>query len=106
MLHLPFSAQFDAAWLAASLLHIPKAIVPQALVELRRLLKPNGLIYISVKGGSGEVWQQDEGGRRFFAYYEAPELQNILASTGFMVFADWEKTIGKTRWLSLAARVV
>ena len=53
---LDYVEMFDAVWVCASLLHIPKAGLPNILHKIGNALKENGIIYASFKYGnfSGE----------------------------------------------------
>lgn len=77
---------FDAIWASASLLHIPKKSFAQLLCTFNRIIRPNGIIYISLKKGIGEVLEPDErydGIQKFWAYYSQEELINYLTNAGF-----------------------
>ncbi len=79
---LPFRpASFAAIWACASLLHLPKARIIFALNEARRVLVPDGLLFLSVKSGTGE-FTDDEG--RFWALYQEDELADVLTIAGFL----------------------
>ncbi|MFN8473176.1 MAG: class I SAM-dependent methyltransferase [Anaerolineae bacterium] len=88
---LPFvSESFDGVWACASLLHIPKAAMPAVLSAVRRLLPPEGALFVSMKEGGGEAWQGDaRNGRRFFAYYGCEELESLLTAAGFRCVDGW-----------------
>jgi SAM-dependent methyltransferase len=45
---------FDALYAMNCLLHVPNAELPAVLESLRRLLRPGGLFFLGVYGGSGE----------------------------------------------------
>ena len=47
-------ARYDAIWAHATLLHCPRAELPDALARVHRALKPGGLHYASYKLGDGE----------------------------------------------------
>lgn len=47
-------ARYDAIWAHATLLHCPRAELPDALARIHRALKPGGLHYASYKLGDGE----------------------------------------------------
>lgn len=47
-------ARYDAVWAHATLLHCPRAELPDALARIHRALKPGGLHYASYKLGDGE----------------------------------------------------
>lgn len=57
-----WSNTFDGIWACASLLHVPRSELPDALQRLERALKPGGILYVSFKYGDGE---REAGGRRF-----------------------------------------
>jgi SAM-dependent methyltransferase len=89
---LPFAlGSFDGVWACASLLHLPRALLPVALAGVVRIVRrPGGLLYLALKGGQGERWVTDRDGRRsFFAYYQPPEVETALRQAGFQVFEIW-----------------
>lgn len=77
--HLEFPDNtFDGFWAAASFLHVPKVDLPKLILEAKRILKPGGIGFISVKekeqGGveEGMIEQArfDKTISRYFAFYE------------------------------------
>ncbi len=80
-------ASFDGAWCCASLLHLPKREAPGALHGIRRVLKPGGMLMLSVQEGDSECWEGGyvEGVMRFFARYPRAEMEAMLADAGFAV---------------------
>jgi len=83
---LPFAdGALDGIWACASLLHLPKAELPAALVEIHRALG-HGHVGLVLKHGQGESWRDDGQGRcRFFAYYHPAEVELALERAGFHV---------------------
>lgn len=83
---LPFAhGTLDGAWACASLLHLPKAELPRALIETRRVLG-HGHVCVILKQGEGEDWRDDgQGQRRFFAYYQPAEVELGLERAGFHI---------------------
>jgi len=74
----------------ASVFHIPKRQMPDLLIDFRRILKNDGLLYICVMAGSGEKMVEKSVafggmGPRFFAFYDMKELSNLLDQAGFKV---------------------
>jgi ubiquinone/menaquinone biosynthesis C-methylase UbiE len=58
---------FDGVWCDAVLLHFPRAVVPAVLAEIRRVLEPDGLLFVSVQQGQGEGWERAATTRRWSA---------------------------------------
>jgi SAM-dependent methyltransferase len=103
---LPFpDDSFDAVWCMAVLLHLPKADAPAALVELRRVLRPGGLLAVTLKRGRGEGHEAAAGGwpERFFARYQPAELATLLAEAGFQPGPISETETPVDRWLGVLA---
>ncbi|MCH2068062.1 class I SAM-dependent methyltransferase [Shimia sp.] len=79
---LDASGVFDGIWANFSLLHAPKAAMPEHLNRIHRALKPSGAFHIGTKLGEGE--DRDHLGR-FYSYYQAEELTVLLEEAGFTV---------------------
>jgi ubiquinone/menaquinone biosynthesis C-methylase UbiE len=85
---LPFpDAAFDGVWAYTSLLHVPKASVGEALGEIRRVLKPEGLFGLGLLEGLCEEYRDvaQDGNPRWFSYYTIGEIVGLLATNGFTV---------------------
>ena len=99
------TSSFDGFWASASLLHVPKKEVGQVLKELQRILKPQGVGFISLKQkrdiDETVIKQEKLGGiERFFAFYTKEEFENILKSCGSEILhfhTKWEED--GTCWL-------
>jgi 8-oxo-dGTP pyrophosphatase MutT (NUDIX family) len=110
---LPFAnGTLDGAWACASLLHLPKVELPTALAEVHRALG-HGHICLILKQGEGESWREDDNGqRRFFAYYHPAEVELALERAGFHVIycglerdrrrtnLNWINAIGWTKLIT------
>ncbi len=72
---------FDGLFAQNCLLHVPKADFADVLQEIRRVVKPGGLIYIVMHGGRSFEGVREEDfyePKRFYALYADDELQLIL----------------------------
>lgn len=97
---------FDGLWACASFLHVPRVDAPSTLSEFHRVVRPGGVVHISVKCGDGTrtVTSTDDGERRF-TLYQPSELKSLLQDSGFDVESvDTDETERNT-WIQLDARV-
>ncbi len=111
MLRLPFGTRaVDGVWVCASLLHLPRALMPDALCELRRIVRTSGAAFIDVKLGEGEAWIPVEGaGLRFFTYYQPDELDGLISTAGWQIVHAEANPSGKRPglvWLARYCRAV
>jgi SAM-dependent methyltransferase len=74
------SGVFNGVWASASLLHLARSDLQFALCEIRRVLKPGGLLFCSMKVGAG--MRRSEDGRSF-TLYQHEDWQSALISQGF-----------------------
>lgn len=83
---LPFSSSaFAGLWACASLVHLPNTEVVRALTEFRRVLRPRGSIFLSVRHGCGVEERLDPSGHnRWFYLYSASGIQQLLLESGFV----------------------
>jgi SAM-dependent methyltransferase len=99
----------DGVWSCASLLHLPRAQLAVALAEVARLLRPGGVFYLAVKGGTGQRWLGDQAGRRYFhAFYEPTELETALITSGFQILESWVAADQAGRdepWINVIAKL-
>jgi 2-polyprenyl-3-methyl-5-hydroxy-6-metoxy-1,4-benzoquinol methylase len=79
--------KYDGIWACAVLLHIPRAEIILVLKKLWRALKPGGIIFITLKEGSGERIAPDG---RYFIYYSSREFRSLLRQSG-----DWSEISSK-----------
>ena len=99
---------FDGVWSNAALLHLPKASVPDVLGEVRRILKPGGVFFVSIQVGEGEIWEPVSYGQpvaRFFSRYAPAEFGALIEVAG-MQLLDVEESHGGPRrhWAHYFAR--
>ncbi|MCD4685785.1 MAG: class I SAM-dependent methyltransferase [Anaerolineae bacterium] len=111
MLRLPFGmGVLDGVWACASLLHLSRDLMPDALRELRRIVRIGGAAFIDVKLGTGEAWIPVDGaGSRFFTYYQPGELDALITAAGWqIVHAEVNPDAMRTNitWLARYCRAV
>lgn len=99
------SGSFAGVWCCASLLHLPKRQAPVALAEMRRVLVPHGVLFLSVQEGTGEGWEEGPypGVKRFFARYSHEELATLLTQSDFRVIQACTNEGGLRFWLQFFA---
>jgi len=105
---LPFRAGALAGiWACASLHHLPRAHVTQALEDAHRTLAPGGRLAVSVKEGVGcETETTRYGMPRFFQYWSGPELDELLDATRFRVIDGGTGASPRADWVvRLAERI-
>lgn len=71
-----------------SLIHIPRAELKDALCELRRTLRPGGLLFIAFHVGGHTVHLDEWWGRSVnvdFHFFESAEMTGYLSAAGFEV---------------------
>jgi ubiquinone/menaquinone biosynthesis C-methylase UbiE len=109
MRKLPLSDNsFDGVFAKASLLHIPKSDMPMVLKEIKRVVIPEGIVHIAIKGGEGEqIETENKFGytyKRFFSYWQAELFSELLAKEGFSIVRLAVKAGTTTTWLQYLLR--
>ena len=72
-------AAYDAIWANASLLHVPRNLLPQILCRVFKALKPGGLHFASYKAGGAEG--RDQYGR-YFNYLSPQDVTGAYGQSG------------------------
>lgn len=111
MLALDFpDSSFDGVWACASYVHLRKSDFPVALAETCRVLRPGGVLFASLKKGSGESWHFSDrlGVSRFFAFYSLEEAACCLSDASFDLFAVEDESVdnayNKADWMRFFCR--
>ncbi|SCB08200.1 class I SAM-dependent methyltransferase [Rhizobium hainanense] len=97
---------FGGVWAEASLLHVPRSVLPDVFDRILRALKKGGIFHASFKAGEAEG--HDKFGR-YYNYPSAAWLEAMLSAGGWkdiiMTEADGGGFDGEpTRWLHVKAR--
>jgi ubiquinone/menaquinone biosynthesis C-methylase UbiE len=96
---LPYQANFfDAVWARNSLHHLESINLNQALAELKRVLKPNGLIFIEWKEGKAAMITKEEkafGKKRFYNLHSKAEVEKLIKDAGFIITNSYIYNSGK-----------
>ena len=79
--------KYDGIWCCASLLHVPKAELPQVFLKLQKALKPDGVLYVSFKYGTQE---RVHNGREFTDLNESALTALITHHTELEIIKQWQ----------------
>jgi SAM-dependent methyltransferase len=83
---IAFVDEFDGIWSNASLLHVPRADLPEVFGRLRRALVPGGVLFTSFKIGEGETFRSE----RIFTNQTAGSLRELIESvSGLELIESW-----------------
>lgn len=103
---------FDGFWASAVLLHIPKNKLNLALENIHKVTKPNGIGFISIKQGEGEIMIEDDRREKrkmkgLFVFYSQDEFSKKLQENDFeILYTNILPTDGKTIWITYLVKIV
>lgn len=111
-LAFPASFRFDGFWAAASLLHVPRERISEALQKISALVRSDGIGFIAIKGGSGTSRVEDTIGEgedrhrivRHYVFYRADEFETLLVGAGFAPIMLIETVMGNATWFQFFVR--
>jgi SAM-dependent methyltransferase len=103
--NLPFRAEsFTGIWACSSLLHVPYNRFRPVLQDLSRILRPDGVLFVSLMKGHGESIRTEQRPfgemTRFFSFYSLGEVLEILEEVSFPVIS----ATSDHRWVTIFAR--
>lgn len=107
MRQLPFAAGFDGIWANASLLHLTRPEAIAAIGQFAQLLRPNGILYLAIKKGSGSGWAKKSYGHhepRFFTYWHSAEMAQLLQNNQFKILDQKAYQGSRDPWLIFFAQ--
>lgn len=104
--------EFDGIFAQASLLHIPRADIKKVLQGLLSKLKPDGYLYVAVKGiradrPNEEAKEENDYGysyKRFFSYFTLEELRTYFNDLGLEILYENTNRVGNTDWLQIIGK--
>jgi len=111
--HLFNQKCFDAVFMQASLLHIPKKDALKVIENfVKNYLKNDGYFYVAVKeikpdGPEEEVKTENDYGydyQRFFSYYSLDEIKNYFKESGLKIVYEEINGAGRIRWIQVIGR--
>lgn len=106
------SASFDGMYARASLLHIPKNMIPKVFEAINKMLKDGGIFYLAVKEGKGEGEVEDSRHginiKRFFSFFVKEEIEKFLEQSGFKILEinTYVRVGGTTTWIQVIAQKI
>lgn len=92
------SDHFEGLWANASLMHLSKERIQDALKQYYDTLKEHGLFYITLKQGEGEQMLPDKrygNVMKKWSFYQQEEIESILQDTGFKILENYVLTYNK-----------
>lgn len=88
----------DSSWAAAvafySIVHIPKADIPQAFREISRALKPGGLFFVAFHLGDETLHEEELWGHKIsldLVFFLRKEVELYLTHAGFLIKDSLER---------------
>lgn len=79
---------FDGIWASAAFLHAPKSNISQIFRNIHSLLKLEGIFYLSLKQGKGEILEQDArygNVPKFWSFFDKDEIVDLLEQADFEI---------------------
>ncbi|MFB6216374.1 MAG: class I SAM-dependent methyltransferase [Candidatus Aenigmatarchaeota archaeon] len=87
---------FHGVWCCASIFFMPKEGVMNALDEMNRILKPNGVIYVSFKIGDGNTTRKRNGQKIKEYLFREKDIKEMLENASFKIVESDTNKGGKT----------
>ncbi len=87
---VPFRGNFDGVLCSAVLMHIDESELLSAALSIKRCLKANGRLLLSVPSHRSDVSETErDSTERLFKSYTAADLSLIFESLGFALINQW-----------------
>jgi 2-polyprenyl-3-methyl-5-hydroxy-6-metoxy-1,4-benzoquinol methylase len=78
--------KFDNIFCETVIMHLPLNLISLAIENLKRILKPNGVIYLSWRVTEGEDRRQNDG--RLYSAFDSETVLKLFDKSGFLFTED------------------
>ncbi len=108
---VPFGGNFDGVLCSAVLMHINASELPSAALSIKRCLKINGRLLISIPSQRPDLTEKErDGNGRLFKSHTAADLSLIFEGLGFTLIAQWKNQDAMDRhgveWVTVVFRLL
>jgi len=106
---MDFTEEFDGAWAAASLIHVPNKELTDIIKHIHKALKPGGIFLASFKHGDGEFTHEE---RTFYYMTDSgirPYLEGLFEVIKIWTTEDRTSKVAPSpdkKWLNVLVRKV
>ncbi|NMC51669.1 class I SAM-dependent methyltransferase [Candidatus Kuenenbacteria bacterium] len=76
---------YDGIWACASLINLRKIDISKVLTKFRKIVRDEGIIFVSLKKGNGEKMVTDLFGERMFSFFSKKEFITMAEQIGFKI---------------------
>ena len=99
---------FDGVWCMSSMSDIPQNEAKTTLEQFYKVLKKNGILYISTREGSGfkKIKKEKYSVERQYYYYKEEELKNLLLENNFEIILSEVNNSKGVNWVEIFAKKV
>ncbi len=108
MLNLDFEPfLFDGIWALDSVSYIKKDLILKVLKSFNKILKQNGILFISVRKGKGEkIIKYEKVGKEeiFICFYEQIEVEELLKQANFEILNSYTEEGEHFTWINIFAK--
>jgi SAM-dependent methyltransferase len=93
---------FDAVWAEDVLSRVPRAELASSLQGIHDALRPGGLLYVGLRRGEGEGFENSPHGEIYCTFWNLDELEFVLQEMDFMLLESYDA--GSSRLAALFRR--
>lgn len=98
--------EFDGIWCMSTLSDIPQNEAKTIIQNFMKILKTNGIIYISAREGKGHkiIRKEKYGTDRSYYYYKQEELNKIIKGLDLEIVSSEVNTSRGVNWIEIFAK--